>query len=668
MAQQARGRDGSDEEHVGRSSVAFSRSAQPYMVHLAQRLFNTPLAIDPGKYEVILQAIGSRVLESRVQAAELSPLVTPTLLDLSGETHPIHAGYGSDSNNSSSTEYEVTADGVGIICVRGTLVKKSSWASATSGLVSYASIGRQLQACLGDPQVRAVLLDINSPGGETHGMFDLADLIYQSRSQGKLIYGIANDAALSAAYAIASSCDRIYVTRTGAVGSIGVFSCHVDQSGADEAAGVKFTYIHAGAKKIDGNPHSPLSKRARTDAQAEVDRQYSMFVDTVARNRGIDVSQAIDTEAGVLFADAGIDLLADDVGTFDDCYLALCSKSGIVVPMASGTAAGKNVSGKSVAQTIAARLEAGSITPAFASNLKSRIAAIAATESGAKWLDEHRIVESVEGAAPMAKLTLASTDELLEILSKKADEADDADDAKKGEDSKKSKKKAEADDAEDGKKADDADDAEGKKSAATSAEAKKGKKGEYMKDKEKPGDKQDDSEPDDDEDEKNGQAAAMGMGVEYAEEVMNLCSLAGMDNLARGFISKRKPLKAVRLALAEKRSALANDPSRSTSGFGVAQTTALDQIMQQAKAMAQASGGRITVPQAYEKVLRANPQMYMNYLDEAEDAKGTRKSQRAYLDGLRARLQGYDLLKGAIAQTGTMAETISNSGDAAQPR
>jgi hypothetical protein len=122
-----------------------------------------------------------------------------------------------------------------------------------------------------------------SAGGEVGGLFDLVDRIHAIRAaSGKPIWAIAAEAALSAAYAIASAADRIYVTQTGEAGSIGVVAVHVDESGADAQDGLAWTFIHAGARKVDGNPHQPLSDHARADLQADVDLMYGRFVAVVA--------------------------------------------------------------------------------------------------------------------------------------------------------------------------------------------------------------------------------------------------------------------------------------------------------------------------------------------------------------------------------------------------
>jgi ClpP class serine protease len=75
---------------------------------------------------------------------------------------------------------------------------------AMSGLVSYSMIEQQLALALRAPEVKGILFDIDSEGGEVKGMVDAADLIFQSRGQ-KPIWAIADDWAFSAAYGLASA-------------------------------------------------------------------------------------------------------------------------------------------------------------------------------------------------------------------------------------------------------------------------------------------------------------------------------------------------------------------------------------------------------------------------------------------------------------------------------
>jgi signal peptide peptidase SppA len=182
--------------------------------------------------------------------------------------------------------------------------------------------------------VRGVILDIDSPGGEVGGLFDLVERIEAIRSAGaKPLWAVANESALSAAYAIASAADRIYVTRTGEAGSIGVVAVHVDESGADAKAGLAWTFVFAGDQKVDANAHEPLSERARATIQADVDRLYSEFCALVAANRGLTVATVRSTNAAIYRGELAIRAgLADRLGALD---LAVAEMAGELDRLAS---------------------------------------------------------------------------------------------------------------------------------------------------------------------------------------------------------------------------------------------------------------------------------------------------------------------------------------------
>lgn len=294
--------------------------------HLATRIFNVPLLIEPRKLDAILAVLGPRL----GLAAELIPARVDDFEDFQEPNNATEIG---DENDAEPDPNE----GICVIPIYGTLVKRATGMDALSGLTSYESIRAELQMALDDETCTAIVLDIDSPGGEASGMFDLANFITGIRGQKPLI-GIANDSAYSAAYCLASCCDRLLVTSVGGVGSVGCYMLHCDESGYDKQNGLKYTYIYSGAKKVDGNPHEPLSTEALVELQAEADRIRQMFVQTVARNRAVDAQAIYDTEAGCLMGAQAVPLLADQVGTLEDaCALALSMTSEARSPaVASG--------------------------------------------------------------------------------------------------------------------------------------------------------------------------------------------------------------------------------------------------------------------------------------------------------------------------------------------
>lgn len=272
--------------------------------HLFSRLYNTPLLLHPDKAAVI-EAVFRRAMAGDLGA------------DLHDGTPKPEAAFGRSAARTEKP-YQMSDGGIAIIPVMGTLVQRASGLDAMSGLTSYARVAGLIDTALGDPDVRGILLELDSPGGEVSGLFDLADSIYAARAQ-KPVWTIANEQAYSAGYAIASSAEKLYMPRTAGVGSIGVIAMHVDQSKRDAAQGYTYTAIFAGAKKNDFNSHAPLSDTAAADLQAEIDRLYGMFVTTVARNRGIAADAVRGTEAGVLNPQQAVDGgFADGIATLSE--------------------------------------------------------------------------------------------------------------------------------------------------------------------------------------------------------------------------------------------------------------------------------------------------------------------------------------------------------------
>jgi signal peptide peptidase SppA len=258
--------------------------------HLASRLFGTPLLVHRAKLDVILALMGERL----GVAPPLADLALP--VPKSATTAPT---------------------GIAVIPILGTLVKRSLGLEAASGLTSYSEIAAMLDAAVADPMVSGILLDIDSPGGEASGSFELARRVREAAAI-KPVWAVANDAAYSAAYAIAASAQRLFVTETGGVGSIGVIALHVDQSIKDANDGYRYTAITAGAHKNDYSPHEPLSNAAKSELQGEVDRLYTIFTEHVAVMRRLDLETVRATEAGLYFgSNAVAQGLADGVQTLD---------------------------------------------------------------------------------------------------------------------------------------------------------------------------------------------------------------------------------------------------------------------------------------------------------------------------------------------------------------
>lgn len=281
--------------------------------HIAQRLFNTPLALAPSKAEAIVSVLRGRFgIEALFDAnGQVMAFSDP---DYDGDTVPAKG-------------YDII-HGLGVIPVSGTLVQKSGNLRPYCGMTGYDGIRANLSMALDDETVKAIALDIDSPGGEVAGCFDLVDAIYKGRGQ-KPIWAILTECAYSAAYAIASSCDKIVVPRTGGTGSVGVISMHTEFSRMLDKSGVTVTLIKYGARKAEGNEVQPLSDEALARFQADVDKIGEMFVDTVARNRQLSAAKVRSTEAGTFLGADGVRVgFADAVMAPDEAFASLLAELG----------------------------------------------------------------------------------------------------------------------------------------------------------------------------------------------------------------------------------------------------------------------------------------------------------------------------------------------------
>ncbi len=261
------------------------------LTRLSQRLIGTPLLVEQRKLDAVLCVLGPRL---GIEA----PVVTA----------------GPHMEAKDRKEYMVDG-GIAVIDISGSLVNRMD-ADALSGMTNYEEIGDEILDAATDPGIAAIVLRFDSFGGEVSGCFDLASLISEARKQ-KAVYAAVDDYAFSAAYLLASACEKIFVTQTAGVGSIGVRAMHVDYSQWNENMGIKPTCIFAGSHKNDLSPDEPLTDSARSQLQAEVDRIYEMFVQTVAKARGMSAESIRATEAALFYgADAVRAGLADEVLTF----------------------------------------------------------------------------------------------------------------------------------------------------------------------------------------------------------------------------------------------------------------------------------------------------------------------------------------------------------------
>lgn len=285
-----------------------------FLPFVMQQLFNRPALVSAEHASMLASALAGRLnisqFESgftRLDAEEMDRIAAGGRAHADAQRVAFEAKMAQrgvemsaqEANNKYSGKIFPHAGPIAVIPVWGTLTR--NWGVGPySGSTGYDGIQIQYLAALDDPDIKAVWLDINSGGGSVDGCFDLVDLIWNTNLKNggpKPVYCMAADYAYSAAYAIATAGDKLFVPRTGGVGSVGVIYMHADITKALEQQGVTVRVFRAGERKFRGNQFETMDEEEANHIQAQLEEVREVFIDTVARNMGVAKKVVSETEA-----------------------------------------------------------------------------------------------------------------------------------------------------------------------------------------------------------------------------------------------------------------------------------------------------------------------------------------------------------------------------------
>jgi len=338
----------------------FSRGNKaPVVASLAAAVLNQPLMVQPA----IGEALVGGYLEGKVTSAD--SVLKADRFEVAGE---------------SGETVGVAQTMIGVINLSGAMVNRPMPGASGPGPVSYAAVRDAFDELLEDNAVTSIILRLDTPGGMASGCFDLVDHIYLARGR-KPVYALVDDHAYSAGFALATACDEIWVSRTGGVGSVGVVCYHYDWSGNNAQIGLKVTPLFAGDRKIDFNPNFPLSEEAQAAAMADLEGMRTLFVDSVARNLGMDSAAVLATQAGCYRGQAAVDIgFATRLGTWHD-LVAHLGAGGAPAPLAARDPESDEEPDSSATQPRAAVAAAATAPPADGGPGAAAAIAAAATAS-----------------------------------------------------------------------------------------------------------------------------------------------------------------------------------------------------------------------------------------------------------------------------------------------
>lgn len=298
--------------------------------HVLDYLLTTPWAIEPSKLSAIVEVVVHRAFvgempRARVEEAMAEKRTSPVMFaTAAGDLIP-GAEVGAAAGRPPSGARNVTA----VLPVYGTLLPRASQMDEDSGMVSVNRLRATFRALVADPEVSAILLDFDTPGGSVGLIQEFGAEIRAARAK-KPIGAVADTLSASAGFWLMTQATPglQFVSPSGLVGSVGVITAHEDISKALEQKGVSVSLITSQKApfKAEGNPYEPLGAAARAEAQARVDSYHADFRRAVAAGRGVTVD-VVDEQFGggrvYRATDAVSRQMADRVGTFEDALSAV---------------------------------------------------------------------------------------------------------------------------------------------------------------------------------------------------------------------------------------------------------------------------------------------------------------------------------------------------------
>jgi signal peptide peptidase SppA len=276
--------------------------------HIRRALSEHPWALIPSYLDLVVE-----IVDRRVRGEDLPPEEKAARVEAAARPHQGATGGG----------------GVAVVPLQGLIFHRSAMVQDVSGPRGTSTEGfmEKIRGAMRDPDVAAIVVDADTPGGNVHGVEEAADELASLRGGGKPIVTVANAMLASAGYWIGSQTDELVVTPSSdGIGSIGVYGLHLDFSRQIDAEGVTVTYISAGRYKVEGAPEFPLSGEGRDHMQSVVDGYYDSFVDAVARGRRVKaaVVRRDFGEGRTVTARKAVELgMADSIGTLRDTIARL---------------------------------------------------------------------------------------------------------------------------------------------------------------------------------------------------------------------------------------------------------------------------------------------------------------------------------------------------------
>ena len=204
---------------------------------------------------------------------------------------------------------------VAVIQINGEIVSSGSGGFFDQGVVSSLDVIELLEKARRDDSIKAVLLEINSPGGSPVGSEEIVNEVKKVKKE-KLVVSVIRESGASGAYWVASASNHIIASPLSITGSVGVLGSYLEFSGLMEKYGVSYVRLNSGKYKDLGSPLRELSPEEKAIMQKKIEIIHKIFLNDVAKNRNLTASQYSEISTGIFYlGDEAIQInLVDKLG------------------------------------------------------------------------------------------------------------------------------------------------------------------------------------------------------------------------------------------------------------------------------------------------------------------------------------------------------------------
>lgn len=252
--------------------------------HVLRAFCAAPWSILPGPMEAMLELLNHRAAGQRYTRDEIRQRIgyRERLLARLPATLALRPGPAGKAPR----PYLVTESGIALIPLDGVLAPRMDQMMQISGGTSTLQFASYVREATADPEIKAIVVPIDSPGGQAVGLEEAAIALRKARDAKPTIAVVMGTMA-SAVYYIGVGAGEVVAGWDSGVGSIGTVLVHQEFSQADKLEGTTTTVVKAGRYKFVGNSYEPLTAEGRDVLQEEVDAYHGQFVRSVAASRGV---------------------------------------------------------------------------------------------------------------------------------------------------------------------------------------------------------------------------------------------------------------------------------------------------------------------------------------------------------------------------------------------